>query len=179
MPKQKRLLSLTHLLLRIATGLSGFVAIVLLLGLGGIVAATANFDSNYLHVPAEIDGVVRDVALEIGGGAVAGGLVCVTLVLFVFRATMEIVGSAMSGDPFVDENARRLARIGWLLIAANVAGFLTKLALDGVIPAALKGQVNFGFNASPLELLIVLLAFVLAQIFRHGSEMRADLDGTV
>ena len=51
-----------------------------------------------------------------------------------------------------------------------------------MVPLQLKDHFKFGgfgFDFSPLGVLAILLVFVLAQIFRHGSEMRAELEGTV
>lgn len=89
----------------------------------------------------------------------------------VMRELLRIIDSTMSGDPFVPENARRLRKMGWLLLAFNV---LTTEAVH----AALRGGILF----PPLSisgLVTVLLVFVLAHIFDQGSRMRAELQETV
>jgi DUF2975 family protein len=70
---------------------------------------------------------------------------------------------------------------GWLLLVVQLIGFIANLSLNAVIPERLKDQVDIGigFDLSPVGLLAILMIFVLAQIFRHGSEMRAELEGTV
>ena len=52
-----------------------------------------------------------------------------------------IIASAMSDDPFVDENASRLSRIGWLLI--GLAGLQ---AATGVIISPLIEKIEAKFN---------------------------------
>jgi hypothetical protein len=84
------------------------------------------------------------------------------------RNLLRIIDSAMIGDPFVPENARRLRRIGWLLLAMNLLteteGWITGVSLP---PSTLGGLIT------------VLLTFVLAQIFEKGSHMRSELQETV
>ncbi len=183
MPRQQHLFALTHWLVKAATWLSILLSTVLVLALAGVVVAAMNLDGNHLGIPAEIEGVARGAALEIAAAAVVAGLCCVVLVVFTFRAIEGIVDTAISGDPFVNENADRLARVGWLLLALSgvgfVAGGVIKLMVEHLVPANLHHHVDFGFGTSPSELLVVLLVFVLAQIFRRGSEMRAELEGTV
>jgi hypothetical protein len=65
-----------------------------------------------------------------------------------------------------------------LLLAAQFVGLLFDLALN-FFPESLSEHVSLGFDASFSGVLAALLIFVLAQIFRRGSEMRAELEGTV
>lgn len=95
-----------------------------------------------------------------------------------FLLTARIVDTASSGDPFVVENAARLNLIACLLLAIQLVG----LIFDGVmssLPDKLNSQISIGFDVSASGILAALLIFVLAQIFRRGSEMRAELAGTV
>ena len=112
MPRQQHLFALTHWLVKAATWLSILLSTVLVLALAGVVVAAMNLDGNHLGIPAEIEGVARGAALEIAAAAVVAGLCCVVLVVFTFRAIEGIVDTAISGDPFVNENADRLARVG-------------------------------------------------------------------
>jgi hypothetical protein len=47
------------------------------------------------------------------------------------------------------------------------------------LPEKVSEHVSVGFDFSPVGVLAALMIFVLAQIFRHGAEMRAELEGTV
>jgi hypothetical protein len=49
----------------------------------------------------------------------------------------------------------------------------------GPAPAAVRAKVHDALPISVTGLFAVLLIFVLAQIFRCGSEMRAELAGTI
>jgi hypothetical protein len=99
------------------------------------------------------------------------------------------VETAILGDPFVVSNAARLNQIGWLLLAIEVVdvtfGMVMQLAFPN-LPHLGNGHpnigdidVDFGPHLSFVGLLAVLLIFVLAQVFRRGSEMRDELEATV
>src|SRR5882672_9013234 len=121
MPVDQRLFSVTRLLLKLATWFCFFVAGVLTLALGAVVAglgallvAPAVFKA--LDIPLVVDGVPLDTILGAGLFGVASGLVCTVFVLLAVRATGGIVDTAIAGDPFVGGNAERLKRIGWCLL---------------------------------------------------------------
>lgn len=102
--------------------------------------------------------------------------------MFVFFGRMRaLIESAAKGDPFIPENARRLSAMAWLLLAASIFAVVI-----GELRAALANLVDpQGANAieySPYDLhslLLVLVLFILARVFRHGATMRDDLEGTV
>jgi hypothetical protein len=48
-----------------------------------------------------------------------------------------------------------------------------------IAPTAVRAKMNGTFHLSMIGLFTVLLIFVLAQVFRRGSEMRAELAGTI
>ena len=68
--------------------------------------------------------------------------------------------------------------LGWLLVAMQIVG-LTAGMIVSLFPQAMRDHVQAGFDPSPIGILAVLLIFVLAQIFRRGAQMRAELEGTV
>jgi hypothetical protein len=100
-------------------------------------------------------------AVQLLGGALG------VPVLWLLRA---IVDSARLGDPFIPENATRLRRIGWLILAANFVFF----AASFLLPPSYRDQVN----AYP-GLLTALLILVLARIFETGTRMRTEIQETV
>jgi Protein of unknown function (DUF2975) len=188
MPGKQHLFAVTHWLLKAAALFVTFIVAVLGLALGGILVAVTNLDPNHLGIPATLEGIARTDALVIAAFVIFCGLICIGLASFALRATREIIETAISGDPFVSANAGRLARIGWLLLAAEVVGLLANPIFDHLVsqlvPEAIRAKANMhfediGFGMSPIGLLAVLLIFVLAQIFRHGSAMRAELEATV
>ena len=87
------------------------------------------------------------------------------------------------GDPFVPVNAERLSLMAWLMLGVQ-------LLVWAAVPFALQltdfvrifGEdsdikIDGGFDLSGILLIIIL--FILARVFRHGAAMREDLEGTV
>jgi len=118
---------------------------------------------------------------------VAGLLVTVFAIvaaLFVFfgklRAIIDTVGD---GDPFAPINAERLNLMAWLLLAAQILTW--PAASLGMIVAEWADEidgVNITADLDGLDLtgvLMVLVLFILARVFRYGAAMREDLEGTV
>lgn len=85
------------------------------------------------------------------------------------RAIVQTVGA---GDPFVPDNARLLKTIAWCLLAIQ----LLDLGFGAV---ALAVEPNFGWTFSLTGWLAIVLLFVLARVFEHGTLMREELAGTV
>lgn len=103
---------------------------------------------------------------------IIGGVVAaLALALPLLRQALAIVESARAGDPFVPENAARLRRMGWLLLAINVVVTTT-------VSWGLRGRVALP-PVSVTSLLTVLMVFVIARIFEVGSRMRTELEGTI
>ena len=187
------LFALTNWLLNAAAIFCAAISALLAIALGALAVAASDLTPNHLGIPdlmpAPVHDVTRMEVLPIGGVALLGGLASLLVILFALRAAAGIVQSAMKGDPFVEANATRLTRIGWFLTALILVQFVTKLSVDGMagrLAAAhhislekLNVHFNGGSDLSPVSVLAVLLIFVLAQIFRHGSAMRDELQGTV
>ncbi|SRR5579859_905859 len=90
---------------------------------------------------------------------------------------LAMVDSVRGGDPFIPENARRL-----MVIARTMLGIQLLNLAEGAISAAFStpgNQLDAGWEPSIDGWLAVLLLFVLARVFHHGTQMRADLAGTV
>lgn len=118
--------------------------------------------------PETIWAVISVIALS---GIVAG------LGFFFFRDLYRIVASVEDGDPFVPVNARRLQAMGWIAVAVHVLGIplaLTSRWLDQIFHRA-----HGGFEFSYFGLLLALVLFVIARVFREGTRLRDELDGTV
>jgi hypothetical protein len=182
MPGTHHLFTVTRFLLRLATWLSFLLIAVLALAIGGLeVVALGLF-----HIPLPADALqdIQGAGLNLGQVmtaaiiAVAGAAICVALAAWMFVLTTRIIDAAGAGDPFVAENANRLDRIAWLLLTMQAVGFVFDNVMD-MFPDKLREHVNLGFDVSATGILAALLIFILAQIFRRGSEMRAELEGTV
>lgn len=185
MADKHHLFTITQWLLKAATIFCGFLSVVLgltfiavVLALGALLVAPSLLP--VFSIPLSVEGVPLITILAAALFLVAGGLIGTVLVLFAVRATHGIVETAIAGDPFVGDNAERLKRIGWLLLGVMVVQFLSTTMVVAIAPDNnIAGHIEGGDGISLTGLLAVLLIFVLARIFRHGSEMRADLEGTV
>ena len=103
-----------------------------------------------------------------------------------FTELRGIINSVAEGDPFEAENANRLSRMGWIAVGAHVLGltlagfaawfhpYLLKLAEGGD-----DTRFEFGFGLDIGGILLTLILFILARVFREGTRMREDLEGTV
>ncbi|MGH8115551.1 MAG: DUF2975 domain-containing protein, partial [Rhodanobacteraceae bacterium] len=98
---------------------------------------------------------------------------------FNLRAILRNVASTSVGDPFIAKNATDMARIAWLWLGVLVAEMLTKFAVYGVAPAAVRAKMGDPVAIPLTGLFAALLIFVLARIFRRGTQMRTELEATV
>jgi len=179
MPKAQHLFVVTQWLLNAGMLFSLFLTAVLVLAFGACALAAAGLI--HLPIPPEdlkdIQGISLGLLFVAGAVACASGMFLLALLAVVLLMTVRIVKTADT-DPFVADNARRLMQIGWLLLAMQVVGLAADTVMS-LFPKEVSDHVHAGFDLSPIGVLAVLLIFVLAQIFRRGSEMRAELEGTV
>ncbi|QDH33649.1 DUF2975 domain-containing protein [Porphyrobacter sp. YT40] len=149
-----------------------------------------------LVVPAILfskDEINAEVIAEVGPDALAmpilplmlllaSVLVVVALVFLFFGKLRGIIDTVAAGDPFVPENADRLAVMAWLQIAIYVAKLAAERAAVGMASWAnqfREVKVDTSFDIDVIPILLVLVLFILARVFRHGAAMREDLEGTV
>ena len=109
-------------------------------------------------------------------------IVGVLLLWFRFLQLMrQIINSVGAGDPFAPENAVRLSRMGWLVVAtyalAIPLGAVATWVAKNIEPD--ESGVLFDIDGGGGGLVLVLTLFILARVFRHGAAMREDLEGTV
>jgi hypothetical protein len=138
------------------------------------------------HADAVYAREVGDTAATLPMGAIIGimviGLAVVALLFFFFGRLRRIIATVGEGDPFQPENAQRLSQMGWImltiqLLAIPAVGLLMPIAraVEKVETAhfATGGKFDFGL------ILLTIVLFILARVFRHGAAMREDLEGTV
>ena len=97
-----------------------------------------------------------------------------------FRHLRRIVDSVSSGDPFVPINADRLRAMAWLSLGVQGVVFLLTPLI--IWFDAMPHKPNVHHSDSGLSfgsMILALLLFVLARVFRVGSQMREELEGTV
>ncbi len=93
----------------------------------------------------------------------------------------RIVNSVGEGDPFIPQNADRLSRMAWVAIFGQAAAVPVGIAVIWIagIAADSDEHVHADFGFSGTGVLLVLILFILARVFRKGTEMREELEGTV
>lgn len=171
--------------------LAGTVICLFIQGFAALGAAVITFALPMLLLfRDEIDAEVRT---EFGEAATAFpllptvGLLMIALALVVmlflfFDRLRRMIGTVGEGDPFAPVNADRLSVMAWLMLglqvlmipAAGLGLFLAKWA-DKVENADVT--IDAGLDLSGILMVIVL--FILARVFRAGAAMREDLEGTV
>lgn len=93
------------------------------------------------------------------------------------RLLYRMVASVDLGDPFVPANAQRLAQMGWLTIGVQL-GILMIWAMAQIVESYV-GDTRFNGELSLSGWLLALVLFILARIFRFGTDLRAEVEGTV
>lgn len=105
------------------------------------------------------------------------GLVAVPLNYAILKRLLAMVETVRAGDPFVAANAQRLQAIAWALLALQVISVIIGAIGKAVSTPEHPVHLNAGFSINGW--LAVLLTFLLARVFAHGTLMREDLEGTV
>jgi len=116
--------------------------------------------------------------------AISAMLALILTALFHFFGKLRaIIVSVGEGDPFTPENANRLDAMAWLFLGVKILTVLVaglRLHLASLMDKGASDGNVLGFSLYDLDaILIVIVLFVLARIFRHGATMREDLQGTV
>ena len=82
-----------------------------------------------------------------------------------------------AGDAFVGDNAQRLERIAWWVLAGEGLRLLIGAIALATTSSMPNLDLDLDFSVAPW--LAVLLLFVLARVCAEGARMRGDLEGTV
>jgi hypothetical protein len=159
---------------RVATVLARIALGIGMIGLSATLAA-AVFRPDLLATPPLIGiGSGQQDDIPVAALAIVALTIAAFALLFDFAARLaRIIATVGHGDPFTLANAARLTRMAWLAMIVqgiNVTQTLMSTYLE-----------SNGMN-TPLSLtalVVGLLLFILARVFRHGAAMREDLVGTV
>jgi len=100
------------------------------------------------------------------------GIVIVPLAQVALSRLRAIVRTVRGGDPFVPANARRLTAIAWALL-----GIMILDLAFGIMSAMLDTEMGWSFSLTGW--VAILMLFVLARVFDHGTRLRDDIEGTV
>ncbi|AKH43662.1 hypothetical protein FHS61_002900 [Altererythrobacter atlanticus] len=157
-----------------------FLKAVLGIAALGVVVAIPVVLFSQSHVA---DALVSGVSLASGLSAIVAtlllGMVLLGGAFWFVHLLGRMIDTVGEGNPFVPDNADRLSRMGWIAVALQVAQIpLTVCAsmVDQYFPEA-NVNIDSGISLTGIALAIVL--FILARVFREGTAMREDLEGTV
>lgn len=148
------------------------------IGIGIGVLATVGRDEVYARI-AKAGAPDAAMPLLLVGFALI--FVLLQLAYRFFKELSGIIDTVGEGEPFDASNADRLSRMGWISVAAHgvglvLAGFAAWFApylhrLDA------DSEMDFGIDGGGI--LLTLILFILARVFREGTRMREELEGTV
>lgn len=105
------------------------------------------------------------------------GICAAPLAHILYTRLLAILGSVRAANPFVAENAVRLQTIAWALVGLQLLHLAARAVSGSASTKAFPLHVDGG--SSVIGWLAVLLVFVLARVFGHGTKLREDLEGTV
>jgi len=90
--------------------------------------------------------------------------------LFVLSVLRKIVRTLLNGDPFIPENISRL-RLIWIVIALS--------EIVRIIIVNITGDGEMVMDIRPATWFLVFVIAALAEVFRHGAELRRDAELTI
>lgn len=94
----------------------------------------------------------------------------------------QIVGTVAAGDPFIHDNADRLSKMGWIALGAQIVSIplaASVVWIAGMVEDHDSHRLDDGVGFDGGGIVLILVLFILARVFRQGAAMRADLEGTV
>jgi hypothetical protein len=125
---------------------------------------------------------VSSASRLVWAGFMVSNLVILAVLLVVLHQLRALFRSVAGGAPFTPENAKRIRRVGWLVVAWQLIAPLTKyivgLALVGELSIrgiTLRPPIDF----NPDALFLGLAILVLAEIFRQASVLQHEQSLTV
>jgi hypothetical protein len=161
-------------------GVMAFGAAVLVLVIGAMAFSHGSIQEQLIAETGRADLVLR---LFASLGVLLIGFAIVAALFVFFGKLRAIINTVGEGDPFVPPNAERLSLMAWLMLGVQLLVWAAiPFALQLVDFVRVFGEdsdikIDGGFDVSGILLIIIL--FILARVFRHGAAMREDLEGTV
>ena len=134
-----------------------------------------------LHLPkgVTLDGLPHGFRAQLAALLTVAALLCAAVGLL-SHWLLKIIAAVGKGDPFVPENATRLTQTAWAALAMALLN--PALGVYGywlTRQIGISGQGEASFHISPEGILLSLILFVVVRVFRLGTRMRQDLEGTV
>ena len=110
---------------------------------------------------------------------IVSAAVIVALAFHFFQLLGRVIDTVSQGDPFTTDNAQRLTRMGWIALIFQIASFPIAAMALYVEQFSPQENLTFDIDFSLTGVLLAIVLFILARVFRHGASMRDDLEGTV
>jgi hypothetical protein len=105
------------------------------------------------------------------------GLIAIPLHYLILSRLRAMIDTVRAGDPFVPANAARLSAIAWTLLVLQLFSLVVGAIGRTISTAAHPIHLDAGFSVAGW--LAVLLTFVLARVFAHGTLLREEIEGTI
>ncbi|RJY09760.1 DUF2975 domain-containing protein [Aurantiacibacter aquimixticola] len=171
--------------------LAGKAITIFMQGVTGLAAAALLIAMPVLYFWR--DDISAELATELGPQAgdfplgsalavIALALIAVGIIFVFFGRLRRIIDTVGHGDPFAPENADRLNVMAWLLLAVQ----LIQVPIMGIGLMVAKWADEVGHDDITIDagidltgILMVIVLFILARVFKLGARMREDLEGTV
>ena len=111
-----------------------------------------------------------------------GALLMVGLVLWILAELTALCRSVSSGQPFAARNAMRIRRLAIAVVVAEAARAAVVYAANAYVAARFAAD-HLHFTARPhineFAIVSALILFVLAEVFRTGTQLDEDQSLTV
>lgn len=169
------LLTIARVMTAILMGITAFVAAALLVAVPVVFFKQPDFAQAVTEAGVGTVGMAMAATVAL---LILAASVCAIAFHF-FQLLRRLINTVGKNDPFTLENADRLSRMGWIALTFQIASFPVAglVAYLGHLVPAKNLSVDFDFSLTGVLLAVVL--FILARVFRHGAAMREDLEGTV
>lgn len=168
------LLSVVRLLIWVSMALGLVIAIVLALS---VPAMPLWWEPVHEGLLQRASGPLPENLQYMIAGSLAFAAGAAALGFYFFRQLLRIVDTIGEGDPFIPDNAARLQRMGWAAVALQLLAFPASGVTGWIGHVTRIGYIDGRFSLGGI--LLALILFVLARVFREGNRMREDLEGTV
>lgn len=143
------------------------LAVFLLVSFGIILTTENSISADILNTLSETN---SEIVTQKASLAFFGSAVVAMIWLFVLSVLRKIVRTLLNGDPFIPENISRL-RLIWIVIALS--------EIVRIIIVNITGDGEMVMDIRPATWFLVFVIAALAEVFRHGAELRRDAELTI
>ncbi|MXO86251.1 DUF2975 domain-containing protein [Altererythrobacter aurantiacus] len=170
------LLAIARLVIVIAQAFIGIAGVALVIGMPILF-----FGQDKITVEARSELANPDFIFPLAQvlGLMAVTLTIIVCAFFFLRYMRRIVDTVGDGDPFVPENADRLTSMAWIMLAIQILTIPLVWLVYSLQVAFEETDASFEAGLDLSGIVLVITLFILARVFRKGTEMREDLEGMV